>query len=155
MEISVIRLTAAHIPSVATLEELCFSEPWSEKALALLLSDGALGAVATDGHGTVIAYGGMLLAPDGGQITSLAVHPKARRQGAGRAVLASLIREARERGLEQISLEVRVSNETAIALYESEGFFRAGVRKRFYRKPVEDGLVMLLPLKKEGAEADT
>ena len=94
----------------------------------------------------VLAYGGMLWAPDEGQITNIAVASDARRQGLGRAVLIALIQEARERNCELISLEVRESNTAAIALYESAGFLIAGRRKRFYRAPVEDALVMLLHL---------
>ena len=56
----------------------------------------------------------------------------------------ALCREARERALEQISLEVRESNLSAIALYQSLGFYEAGRRRRFYRNPSEDALVMLL-----------
>lgn len=146
MEAQFTPLLAEHLEAVAELERLCFSEPWSENALTFLLGDTALGLVALDENGRAIAYVGMLIAPDEGQITCVAVHPSARRQGLGRALIDRLILEAAARGLEQISLEVRVSNEAAIALYERAGFYRAGVRRNFYRKPTEDALVMLRKL---------
>lgn len=139
------RMLPEHLLAVAELERLCFSEPWSERSLELLLSETALGVVALEEE-RVIAYGGMLLAPGEGQITNLATHPDFRRCGAGRAVLCALIQRATEASLEQISLEVRTSNEPAIALYAAEGFIVAGRRPRFYRAPSEDALVMLLPL---------
>lgn len=139
----ILPLTAEHLSAVAELERLCFSEPWSENALAFLLGDSALGLIALNDEGIALAYGGMLIAPDEGQITNIAVHPSVRRQGAGRAVLDELIRQASARGLSQISLEVRASNRAAIALYEGAGFFKAGVRRGFYRRPTEDGIVML------------
>ena len=114
-------LTAAHLAQVAELEQLCFADPWSEKALELLLGDGAYGAVCLQ-EGRVMAYGGVLWAPFEGQITNIATHPTARRCGMGAAVLEHLIAVAIERGCEQLSLEARVSNTPAISLYERYGF---------------------------------
>lgn len=138
-------LDASHLAGAAELERLCFSEPWSERALALLLGESAYG-VACVQNGRVIAYGGMMTALDEGQVTNIAVHPDARRQGVGRALLSEMLREAQRRGLTQISLEVRASNAAAIGLYESFGFAVAGRRRHFYRDPAEDALVMLLGL---------
>ncbi len=139
------KLTAAHLSAVAELEALCFADPWSEKALALLVSDGAYGAVCLS-EGRVMAYGGVLWAPDEGQITNIATHPDARRKGMGAAVLEYLIAEARSRGCEQLSLEARVSNIPAIALYERYGFLKMGIRRGFYKHPTEDAYVMCLQL---------
>ncbi len=139
------KLTAAHLCEVAELETLCFADPWSEKALELLLSDGAYGAVCLQ-DSRVIAYGGVLWAPDEGQITNIATHPGHRRCGMGAAILEHLIAEARVRGCEQLSLEARVSNLPAIALYERYGFLKMGVRRGFYKHPTEDAYVMCLPL---------
>ncbi len=139
---STVRIERAHLSQIAELEALCFSEPWSEKSLELLLGESATGFVCVS-EGRVLAYGGMLIAPDEGQITNVAVHPDARREGLGRAIVDALIEEALERGLEQVSLEVRVSNLAAIALYERAGFTVEGKRKSFYRRPTEDALIML------------
>lgn len=139
------RMTVEHLADVAALEALCFGEPWSFEALKLLLTDDAVGFVCVkDGH--AVAYGGMLLAPGEGQVTNIAVHPKYRRQGLGGAIVEELIAEAARRGLEQIALEVRASNEAAIRLYRQAGFYEAGVRRRFYRNPTEDAMVMLLAI---------
>ena len=139
------KLTAAHLPAVADIEALCFADPWSEKALGLLITDGAYGAVCLQ-NGRVMAYGGILWAPDEGQITNIATHPEARRCGIGAAVLEHLIAEASSRGCEQLSLEARVSNTPAISLYERYGFLKVGLRRGFYKHPIEDAYVMCLPL---------
>lgn len=132
-----------HLDGVAELERLCFGEPWSIHALELLLTPEATGAVCLL-EGRVVAYGGMLFAPGEGQITNVAVHPDFRRRGCAGAVLRALIAEASEReDCEQISLEVRESNGAAIALYRQNGFLTVGRRRRFYRNPVEDALVMI------------
>ena len=141
----VIQMTEAHLGAVAELERLCFGEPWSENALRLLLGDAAIGFVCIE-NDRVTAYGGMLFAPDEGQVTNVAVHPDFRRRGMGARIVEAFVAEAKRRDLEQISLEVRVSNAAAIGLYQGFGFYTAGVRKRFYRNPSEDAAVMLLDL---------
>lgn len=135
-----------HLSRVAEIEALCFAEPWSEAALGLLTGEMGYGVVAMNEDGQVLGYGGMLIAPDEGQITNIAVHPSHRRLGVGHALLSALEQEAQGRGLGQLSLEVRVSNLAAISLYERHGFEAAGRRRGFYRHPTEDGLVMLLQL---------
>ena len=99
--------------------------------------------------GKVVGYGGMLWAPDEGQITNIAVTAERRGRGVGTAVLDFLIAQARMRRCQTLSLEVRASNAAAIALYEKHGFFIAGRRKRFYKNPAEDALVMILTLNYE------
>ena len=138
------KLTADKIFEVAELEELCFSLPWSEKSLELLLADKNAGFVVCDGtSGRVVAYGGMVVVLDEGQITNIATHPDFRRQGLGERVVRAIIDYASESGLASISLEVRESNAAAISLYEKLGFVSVGVRKNFYTSPRENGIVMI------------
>ncbi len=140
------QLSLSHLEGVAELERLCFAEPWSQQALALLLQGKNLGVVALDEQGTPIGYGGLLTVLDEGQITNIAVHPDHRKKGIGKAILEELINESRKRDIRELSLEVRQSNLPAKALYQSHRFEIAGVRKGFYRHPTEDGLVMILSL---------
>ena len=130
----IVPLSRPHLAGVAELERLCFSSPWSEQALELYLTDG-VAFVAVDAGGQVLGYGG--------EILNLAVHPDARRQGLGGALLDALLAEAKRRGLSLVALEVRVSNLGAIALYRSRGFAVAGVRRRFYTAPAEDAYTMV------------
>ena len=145
MKMEILQVARGHLPGIAALEKICFSEPWSENALDLFSGDGAVAFAAVDKE-KILGYIGMLLAPDEGQILNLAVLPEARRQGVAKALVARLIREAETRGLAALSLEVRVSNSPAVRLYESFGFQTAGERKGFYRHPVENALVMIRPL---------
>lgn len=141
-----IKVEREHLAGIARLETLCFSQPWSEKALELLLSDAALGLVCLNGEGVPISYVGMLTVLDEGQITNVATHPAYRRQGLANTLLTALVSEARERSLKTVSLEVRESNLAAVRLYESHGFFVAGKRRSFYNDPREDALVMICNL---------
>lgn len=142
-DLSPVRITKAHLESVAEIEKLCFSEPWSARALELLLDETQAVGFVCACDGVAQAYGGMLITPFEGQITNIAVHPDFRRQGLGGAILEALLKEAARRNLESVVLEVRASNTAAIALYERYGFTAVGRRKNFYRAPTEDALVML------------
>ena len=140
-------VTQRHLAEIAAIEQQCFAEPWSEVALSLLLTDKAFGlAVTEEQTGQVLAYLGVLVALDEGQIINVATHPQWRRCGHADALLAALLCESRARGLATLSLEVRESNTAAIALYQKHGFFVAGKRPRFYRMPTENALVMLCNL---------
>lgn len=135
-------MTAAHIPEVAELEKLCFSTPWSAQSLELLTREGIGTGVVYIEDGKVVAYGGMLCVVDQGQITNVAVHPDYRRRGIGRAIVGALLKIAMDERFEEVTLEVRKSNEGAQALYRSMGFRAIATRPGFYSKPTEDGVIM-------------
>lgn len=141
--IRVLPISPAHLAGVAEIERLCFPhEPWSEQALLVLCREHGAGFVALSEDNTPLAYVGMTYAADEGSITNVATHPDARRQGLGRAVVSALLSHAISLGLTDVYLEVRVSNEPAIALYRSLGFEEIGRRRHFYRQPTEDALLM-------------
>ena len=87
-----------------------------------------------------LGYGGIVLAPDGAHITTLAVVPAARRRGVGRALVGELLLAATAQGATAATLEVRRSNTAAEALYEGLGFASVGVRPGYYppTRPGED-----------------
>ena len=135
------RLGSEHIADVAKIEQLCFSEPWSEKSFSILLNEGAFGMVALV-DGVVAAYGGMLFVLDEGQITNIATHPDYRRKGIGRMIVQALETEAQSLELEHLFLEVREQNISARALYLSCGWEEIGLRKNFYSKPTDNAVLM-------------
>ncbi len=139
------RVTREHLAAIAVLEREAFAHPWSEKSLELLCTDVAIGFVLMDGE-RAAAYGGMMCVAGEGQITNIATSPDYRRQGLAEKAMAALVETARERGLCEISLEVRESNIPAISLYEKFGFAAVGKRPRFYTSPVETAIVMVLAL---------
>ncbi len=137
------KLSESTLDGVAELERLCFSEPWSRTSLELLTKEGIGVGMVCSCDGNICAYGGMIIAVDEGQITNIATHPSYRRRGYGRAIVEALIKHAKYNGLDSISLEVRESNRAAIELYTALGFKVEGRRKDFYRKPVENALIMI------------
>lgn len=131
-----------HLPQVAEIERLCFSDPWSEKALSESLeSPYSRFLVALDGD-RVAGYIGLYALSGEGSITNVATHPDYRRQGLGRALIEGAIIVAEKEKLEYITLEVRQSNSPAISLYEKCGFKVMGKRRNFYSSPREDAIIM-------------
>ena len=138
------RMQQQDVVQAAALEAQIFSLPWSEQAFsdALKLTHTVF-LVAEEG-GRVAGYIGMYLSLEEGEITNVAVAPEFRRRGIADALLTEIKREAAERGVTSLVLEVRVSNQNAIRLYEKHGFVSCGVRKGFYEQPKEDAFLMIL-----------
>lgn len=142
---TIVPMTAAHVAAIAAIEHACFSRPWSEAALAdELHNPAALFLVAVDENGAVVGYVGAHCVLDESAITNVAVDAAYRRQGVAAALISELSSRAATRGVARITLEVRVSNTAAIALYERLGFVRDGVRPRFYDRPTEDAALYSL-----------
>lgn len=145
-EVSVIPLTKEHAPRLAELEQMCFSDPWSEEGIAFEANNEAARFFVAVVGGDIAGYAGMLFAADLGNICNIAVFPQYRRQGVGRKLVSALIDSARELEVSELTLEVRESNEPAKKLYASFGFEEVGRRKNFYNNPTEDAIVMNLSL---------
>ncbi len=135
------------LQEVLAIESLSFSEPWTEEMfLHELPSDGishVLVARTDEGSGARIA--GFLCAwVVGGElhINNLAVHPGYRRRGVASQLLEEMLCRAKALGATAGYLEVRASNEAAIALYQRYGFKEVGRRRNYYDHPREDGTLM-------------
>ncbi len=125
----------------AELETLCFPLPWSERSLCDMTENENASFLCAFADGVFAGYVGMLCVLDEGQICNVAVSPRFRRQGIGRALMEAQIRAARSRGLSFMTLEVRAGNLAAQALYEKQGWKKVGVRKNFYERPREDAFL--------------
>ncbi len=130
------------IPHIAELERECFSAPWSEIALRETMEGETSVFLVAECDGEICGYVGSYHAADEGYITNVAVSGKMRRCGVGRALICALKEKAKEKALLFLTLEVRVGNLPAIALYESLGFENLGRRPRFYSNPTEDAYIM-------------
>lgn len=146
-EIKILEMTEREVSQVAAIEAEVFTCPWSLKGFSdTLYQDNVkfyLAVIETEGKEPLVAgYCGFYTAADEGEITNVAVSPKFRRRHIADAMLKALVRDSENNGIQNIYLEVRVSNEAAIGLYEKHGFIRRGIRKNFYEKPKEDAYVM-------------
>lgn len=130
------------IPHIAELERECFSAPWSENALLETMEQENSVFFVAECDGEICGYVGSYHAAGEGYITNVAVSGKMRRCGVGRALICMLKEEAKKKQFFFLTLEVRVGNLAAIALYESLGFKNLGRRPRFYSNPTEDAYIM-------------
>lgn len=138
----IVRMTDAHVAPIAEIEKLCFSDPWSESSVASELTNKlSLWLVALDGE-RVAGYIGSQSVLDGADMMNVAVHPDYRRQGIGRKLVEQLVAELQKTDVKFLMLEVRVSNEPAIMLYQQLGFTEVGRRRNYYRNPKEDAYIL-------------
>ena len=143
-------MNESHVSAVAELEKLCFSAPWSQRSIASELENQLSLWLVEERDGVVAGYVGSQSVPPEADVMNVAVSPAYRRQGIGRALMEALITELSARGMESLTLEVRASNQAAIALYEALGFLQVGRRPNYYQDPKEDALI----LRKELCHAD-
>lgn len=141
-DITVRDATLSDIPHIAALERECFSAPWSENAIQDTMERGNSVFLVAECDGEICGYVGSYHAAGEGYITNVAVYGKMRRCGVGRALICALKEKAIEKAFSFLTLEVRVGNTAAIALYESLGFENLGRRPRFYSNPTEDAYIM-------------
>ena len=139
-------MTTADVAEVHEIERLSFSTPWPAHAFEQELKGNRLARylVARAG-GRVVGFSGLWLMVDEAHVTTFGVHPDWRRQGIGRQLLLNLAELSIAIGARRMTLEVRVSNEAAQALYQAFGFAIAGRRARYYTDDGEDALVMTTP----------
>jgi ribosomal-protein-alanine N-acetyltransferase len=98
-----------------------------------------------DSNDPIVGFAGMWVLFDEAHVTTIGVLPNQRGKGLGELLLVDLFEQAQSRGAEWLTLEVRVSNAPAQALYEKYGFTRQGVRRRYYSDNGEDAYIMWSP----------
>lgn len=143
-------MTVEDIPQVQLVEGKCFPNPWSRSIFVseVTRNDNAIYLVALVGE-RIVGYAGIWIILDEGHITNIAVDPYFQRQGIGEGLMEELTRLAVDRGAVAITLEVRVSNQGAQALYTKLGFVPHGIRKEYYQDDKEDALIMWRELGEE------
>lgn len=130
------------VDAVSRLEEETFSMPWSRSAFLNMITKADAAYYVAELDGVIVGGCGVLMAAGEGNITNVAVTESVRGQGVGTKMLRHLIGEGEKQGLTAFTLEVRVSNEAAIHMYEKLGFRSEGIRPNFYEKPAEDAMIM-------------
>ncbi len=145
---NITELTESMLPALLELEQACFSSPWSRNMfLGELKNPNAYYKVIVKDM-LPIAYMGMWVVADEGQITNIAVHPDVRKKGLASWLLEEFIGFAKQKELAFLTLEVRRSNEAAKSLYKKFGFVEVGMRPNYYEQK-EDALLFTLFLKEE------
>jgi ribosomal-protein-alanine N-acetyltransferase len=131
------------LKAVIAIERRIFPSPWSVGLYMSEISQPATRAYYVAFVGPeLVGYAGMMVVVGEAHVTNIGVAPEWQRHGVGRRLLLQLAREARNRSAQHLTLEVRVSNVGAQALYHEFGFVPAGIRKNYYAEVNEDALVM-------------
>ena len=141
-DVTIVSMTREHLPAVAQLEQVCFSDPWPISALeSELENELSLWLVALEGT-AVVGYVGSQSVLGEADMMNVAVAPACRRRGIGEALLRRLEEELSRNAVTSITLEVRVSNAPAVAAYEKLGYRQVGLRPNYYFHPKEDALIL-------------
>ena len=149
------RAEPALLPRIFAIAAQSFDAPWSEGAFAEEFASPVASVwVARDAGGGVCGYLVAQRAQGEVHVLSLAVEPGARRRGAASALLAAALAAERAQGARIAHLEVRASNQAALAFYERAGFRTLGRRRRYYPDG-DDALLLaaaLVPARRAGGE---
>jgi [ribosomal protein S18]-alanine N-acetyltransferase len=143
LEVHLVPMRRRHLRAVLRIESQVYPRPWS---LPLFMSELNLRTTrayyVARVEGSVVGYAGLMLTGDDAHVTTIAVDPGWHRHKIGTRLLLNLAREARARNARHLTLEVRMSNASAQAMYRKFGFRAAGIRKNYYLETNEDAMVM-------------
>ena len=135
-------MEAADVEAASEIEREVFSMPWSAGDFLEMVEADYASYYVAELNGKIVGCCGIRKLVDEGEITNVAVKTEYRKKGIAFQMMKHMLEKAEENGIGDCTLEVRVSNQPAIRLYESLGFKGEGVRPGFYEKPVEDALIM-------------
>jgi len=142
-------LAEADLAQVMDLERRLFeNEAWLEQTMASEISSPHTHYIGAF-DGKLLGYAGLKVSGPSysSDVQTIGVEPELQGSGIGRKLMNELLDVARRRGSEEVFLEVKDGNDSAIGLYQSLGFERIDVRKRYYQPSGEDALVMRLRLR--------
>ncbi|MGO1469713.1 MAG: ribosomal protein S18-alanine N-acetyltransferase [Tissierella sp.] len=143
MEIIVRQMLEKDIEDIVEIEKEAFTTPWSKKAFTSEINENNLAYyLVAQVEGKAVAYGGIWLVLNEGHITNIAVKEEYKGKGIGNKIVEGLIYHCIKRGIDNMTLEVRKSNQVAINLYEKYGFIDYGVRPKYYADDGEDAIIM-------------
>lgn len=134
------------LPGVVAIEREAFTTPWSEETFRSLFDRSPwvlLVLKEEGGHSGIAGYAVLGCVLEQGELANIAVRSRDRGMGLGGLLLDQVVREAVARGVQQLFLEVRVSNSAAAALYAARGFQEIGIRKNYYEEPREHARVLV------------
>ncbi|MHB1242286.1 MAG: ribosomal protein S18-alanine N-acetyltransferase [Gaiellaceae bacterium] len=156
MSVTLRKLELHDLDAIERIERESYPTPWSRSMFAGELakpSSLSLGAFDEE-SGALVGYLVISRYVDAWHVMNLAVTPPWRRRGIARTLLDRLFEATSSDERRGYTLEVRVSNEGAIKLYETVGFVARGVRRGYYTDNREDALIMWRdPVAGEHAEA--
>jgi ribosomal-protein-alanine N-acetyltransferase len=142
VEVIIAPMRTKDLKGVLRIEEAAFDQPWSHRLFVEELAQRTSRAYRAAWVGrTIVGFAGQMFIDDESHVNNIAVDPGWQGRGLGGVILADLVRTALARGARHLTLEVRVGNEPAIALYQRFGMAPVGIRRNYYPTG-DDALVM-------------
>jgi ribosomal-protein-alanine N-acetyltransferase len=137
------RMSHQDLDQVARLEKLSFSDPWSKRSFEDELTNRFSIPLVVKSGTRIVGYACLWHIYEQMEIANIAVSPEFRGKGVGSTMMKRVLEVAKEKGCRSIILSVRQSNSAAISLYRRFGFVELERKKRYYRLPSEDGIIMI------------
>ncbi len=145
MKVSICHMSEKDLSAVLAIEKECFSRPWTEEMFLFELERNRVSltyVARLNENSKTCGYICIWFLPGEAQIINVAVHPEYQGRGIGKKLLDFAIDKIVSKKVKEVFLEVRVSNATAIHLYEKAGFIQIGKRRKYYSDTGEDAFIM-------------
>lgn len=137
------RMTERDLDKVMAIEHESFTLPWSRESYLGELKNQFATYLVCDRQGELAGYVGVWVVFDEAHITQVAVNQQYRGQALGKLLMLEAEKVARQKKALRILLEVRPSNQAALAMYQGLGYVESGRRKAYYSDNGEDAIIML------------
>lgn len=135
------KMTMDDVAVLAEMEQRCFSDAWSENMVRDLV-DSSWDKVWVLESETILGFINYRFIAGEGELMRIAVLPEQRGHGYSKKLMDTMMEDAFQNQITDLTLEVRAGNEPAIGLYKAYGFVEEAVRKNYYHDPTEDALIM-------------
>ncbi len=143
MSMTIRAMTGAELLRIVSMEREIFPDPWPLSSFEDLLASEDWSALVAEHEGTIIGYACFLIIASEAHLANIAVDKEHRRKSVAKRLLDRILVIITARQCTMLLLEVRPSNAGAIAFYTGNGFAHLYRRPNYYRRPVEDALVMV------------
>ena len=137
------------LEAITKLEEECFTDSWSPALMSGMFASEWDKVYVLEDEGRVIGYADVRNMYGDCDLMSICVAADSRGRGGASLLMERIMEQARLEDARQMMLEVRRSNEPAIALYKKFGFTVLGARRGYYSNPVEDAIIMIIEFKEK------
>lgn len=141
---SIRAMELSDLKDILTLEHQLFTSCWSEEDFIYELTTNPFSFnYVIENKGVIIGYIGVWITYEQAQITTLGVKKEFQHSGIATKLMMFIENILKEKQCEQVSLEVRISNDAAIHLYTKFGYQKVGIRKNYYQDNNEDAYLMV------------
>jgi ribosomal-protein-alanine N-acetyltransferase len=143
MKVDIRTMIESDLDVVLRLEREIFSDPWPRSTFVEHAADEIWGTLVAEANGEIVGYACYYIRGEESHLTNMAVPARYRRKSVAKQLLEYIFGVVTEHRCEYLILEVRPSNTEASAFYEKFGFGFLHRQPNYYRRPVEDALVMV------------